>query len=255
MQTSHNSVTTSAQDDSDGYMKFSLIYDRPTSAVTGTGSDNGGPFTMFGLFDGYNIRWIKSYPNRQWKYVGKATQNLSENSYLFTGDWGDDNSQHGTFVLAGTQPVATHCSLSGTWSGQCFYLSNPSLIEPPTHFSITFSDSTTFHGEGNDKIDAFVIDGFLTNGSVHFKKRYNNGLAWDYEGQLSNGDTIISGTWGVGSSIDGTFVFNKERSPGERQADSKRSGSHQLQKAFGAVWRAIVFAGLWDMRTHGTSSG
>lgn len=82
----------------DGYMNFPLQHNPETGIIRGAGNDNAGPFTIQGIYDGTNIRFVKRYPSWDWKYVGVAAPN-GQGGTWFTGGWGQGNEQHGVFAL------------------------------------------------------------------------------------------------------------------------------------------------------------
>ncbi|KAJ3491450.1 hypothetical protein NLI96_g714 [Meripilus lineatus] len=194
-----------------GYMKFDMIYDPATSTVEAKGKDNAGPFTILGLFDGRNLRWIKKYPTWEWKYIGKVVESLGPNAYYFAGGWGNGTVQDGTFVFTATEPHTIHALVNGEWEGQYLYNSDPCRKDAPMHLCLSVDANSHLVADGFDGVGGFSLKGTINGRKVYWRKTYTSGLAWDYNGDISDDGKHITGTWGTGSTVDGTFTLNKTR--------------------------------------------
>jgi hypothetical protein len=187
-------------------VSFELEYDEPASMIRGSGCDNVGSFIIVGLFDEQIIRFVKSYSNasqrQQWVYVGQRCD--AQNLMVFTGGWGTEGKQYGTFVLA-----ASFVSLTGQWRGNYYYQKTPTRVDAPMDIDLK-TEAERVHGSGRDQWGPFTIEGTVEGQQFNAMKVYENGTRWRWGGIVAARSAKISGSWG-GTRYGGTFQITKQQ--------------------------------------------
>lgn len=208
-------------------MEFFLEYDTLSSTIRASGRDNPGYFTIFGFFDGNDMRFIKRYSSYEWKYIGTATAQ-GEDVYQVSGGWGTGRVQHGSFAFTalgvgngGARKLSSAVRLEGEWTGSFFYSSDARQPPGPTMLYLSAKPGRHLHGNGTDGPAgaSFGVVGSYDGAAVNFTKTYSdNSYTWIYTGVVDPSGTRLRGTWGDGMQTFGTFSLMKGRSIAYAQA-------------------------------------
>lgn len=236
----------------DGFTSFSLEWDTSSSTVRATGRDNAGFFSIFGLFDGKDLRLIKQYAFGEWKYIGAATEQ-GEGVYNVSGAWGTGNVQYGSFALSmlgvgsgGASQVSSAVRLEGEWMGAYLYSSGPQ--EHATKLYLAVKPGRKLRGAGRDDAGAFTLAGIYDGKKVTMYKTYSeNDTRWKYQGNIDPGGARLRGNWGNESQDFGTFWLMKGRAIADAQAQEFMPNTDELLER-GST------AGVRDLLEQGGSS-
>ena len=217
-------------------MNFELEYDEMASTIRGSGRDAVGAFIIVGLFDGQTIGFVKSYSDgsqrgTQWTYIGQRCD-AAQDLMVFTGGWGKNAKQYGTFVLAGS-----FVSLTGQWRGHYYYREVPTLIDAPMDIRLEM-EAERVHGSGRDQWGPFTIKGTVEGRQFNAMKFYETGVTWQWWGIVEARTAKVSGSWGGGGREGGTFQITKLQT-GEATPILSAEVARSLLPPQGELWRGV----------------